>query len=583
MSISNDEILHLLYEESDGDSEDLFGDDDTDADPDYQTEEDSAGSSDEFFTNEGVEDNGNEHSTDDEDNIQPQERVRNIHLLKGRNNYAWSTVVPERRGRVPARNLVTQFPGAKGLARTVKTPVESWKLLFDDHVLGEIFRRTNEEITRKFHQLELQGHALQSYHFHTSQEEVMAFIGLLYFAGFLKNNSRNLEELWSHDLGNPVFRGTMPLNRLKFLSICLRFDDKNTRLQRKENDKLAPIRVIWDRFVKNCTELYSPFSHCTIDEQLVSFRGRCPFRVYIKSKPDKYGMKIVMLNDVKTGYMLNAIPYVGKFKPPNREPIAAYYVRTLSEPIKGSNRNITVDNWFSSVGLFQTMAEDFKLTMVGTLRKDKPEIPNSFKTFKEAESSSFAFDHNKTLVVYSPQKNRNVILLSTMHYSAEIDRETNKPEIILFYNQTKGGTDTFDKLCHAYTVTRKNNRWPMRFFFAMLDQSGINSMVLYLLNMTNKRMTRRAYLHELSSQLIKPSLQVRLQTPTLRRNVRTLIEDILQTTHQLQQRQDPEPARKQRCFFCPRTRDRKTKNVCSTCRRPMCEDHRALVCLSCSE
>jgi hypothetical protein len=124
--------------------------------------------------------------------------------------------------------------------------------------------------------------------------------------------------------------------------------------------------------------LYTPFEHCTIDEQLLGYRGKCPFRVFIKSKPDKYGIKIVMLNDAKTFYMLNAIPYTGKFTPPNKEPIASHYVKALSEPIHGTYRNITVDNSFSSIPLFGQMLQNHKLTMVGTLRANKPEIPPSF-------------------------------------------------------------------------------------------------------------------------------------------------------------------------------------------------------------
>ncbi|KAG8235643.1 hypothetical protein J437_LFUL013635 [Ladona fulva] len=90
------------------------------------------------------------------------------------------------------------------------------------------------------------------------------------------------------------------------------FDDKNTRAVRRANDKFAPIREIWDAFIEKCRTLYSPSQYCTIDEQLLSFRGRCPFKVYNGQKQDKYGIKIVNLNDSKTFYMVNAIPYVGK-------------------------------------------------------------------------------------------------------------------------------------------------------------------------------------------------------------------------------------------------------------------------------
>ncbi|CAB0033686.1 unnamed protein product, partial [Trichogramma brassicae] len=53
-------------------------------------------------------------------------------------------------------------------------------------------------------------------------------------------------------------------------------------------------------------------SQCTVDEQLLNFRGRCLFRVYMKDKPDKYGLKIISLNDSKTAYMIDAVPYLAE-------------------------------------------------------------------------------------------------------------------------------------------------------------------------------------------------------------------------------------------------------------------------------
>lgn len=79
-----------------------------------------------------------------------------------------------------------------------------------------------------------------------------------------------------------------------------------------ETDAFALIRDIWDIFIQNTKSYYTPYEYCTSDEQLVGFRGNCRFRIYIASKPDKYGIKIIMLNVSKTFYMLNAIPYIGK-------------------------------------------------------------------------------------------------------------------------------------------------------------------------------------------------------------------------------------------------------------------------------
>ena len=70
------------------------------------------------------------------------------------------------------------------------------------------------------------------------------------------------------------------------------FDDKQTREQRRSTDKFAAVRDLWNSFVAQCKDIYSPSECLTVDEQLLGFRGRCPFRQYIRSKPDTYGLKI---------------------------------------------------------------------------------------------------------------------------------------------------------------------------------------------------------------------------------------------------------------------------------------------------
>lgn len=54
-------------------------------------------------------------------------------------------------------NLVIQIRRAKGSAKTVKKSVESWKLLFDNQIVSEMFNQTNEEIIRKKLLMEIQG------------------------------------------------------------------------------------------------------------------------------------------------------------------------------------------------------------------------------------------------------------------------------------------------------------------------------------------------------------------------------------------------------------------------------------------
>jgi len=50
---------------------------------------------------------------------------------------------------------------------------------------------------------------------------------------------------------------------------------------------------------------YTPNEHIIIDEQLVVFRGKCPFHRFINSKPGKYGIKLWVAADAKNFYACN--------------------------------------------------------------------------------------------------------------------------------------------------------------------------------------------------------------------------------------------------------------------------------------
>ena len=118
------------------------------------------------------------------------------------------------------------------------------------------------------------------------------------------------------------------------------------------------------------------------------------------------------------------------------------------------------------------LAEDLlqkKITLLGTIRKNKRELPKEFTCGKNRGkySSLFGYQKNMTLVSYVPKKNKCVILLSTMHNDGAIDPDTGdtkKPEIITFYNFTKGAVNVVDEISALHTTVSKNNRWPMLFF-----------------------------------------------------------------------------------------------------------------------
>ncbi|KAL1227120.1 Zinc finger MYM-type protein [Trichinella pseudospiralis] len=58
---------------------------------------------------------------------------------------------------------------------------------------------------------------------------------------------------------------------------------------------------------------------------------------------------------------------------------------------------------------------------------------------RKLNSSAFAFSEDCTIICYLPKKNKNVLVLSTMHNDNQVsDGKGSKPDIILHYNNTKG-------------------------------------------------------------------------------------------------------------------------------------------------
>ncbi len=97
----------------------------------------------------------------------------------------------------------------------------------------------------------------------------------------------------------------MSEHRIHYLLSCLHFDDQETRKERIRDNSFTPIRQIWGKFITNRMRYYSTSQNLTIDEQLLIFRSNCRFKVYIPNELAKYGLKVVMMNDARTSYMIN--------------------------------------------------------------------------------------------------------------------------------------------------------------------------------------------------------------------------------------------------------------------------------------
>lgn len=323
----------------------------------------------------------------------------------------------------------------------------------------------------------------------------------------------------------------------------------------------------------------------------MGFRGRCPFKMYLPSKPNKYGIKIILICDNSTKYMFNADVYLGKghHNIDRTKSLAQHFTVKLISPLMNSNRNLTCDNWFSSVELAETLL-DYKITMIGTIRKNKPYFPDEFTNplYKRRPpgSSMFLFSEKITAVSYKPNNKKKVVcLISTMHSDDSINSKSGKPEIILNYNDAKGSVDTFDQLCQNMNCGRKTRRWPMCFFYNLINMALHNAYVIYVHNHYKnnkeiKALSRFDFCMQLADELSSSWMHLRL-SQQIPRSLKLTISKCLKIDSEIVPEKNTIFGQRRICFQCPYKKRRMTKSICSSCRNSICGEHQIKVCTQC--
>ena len=145
-----------------------------------------------------------------------------------------------------------------------------------------------------------------------------------------------------------------------------------------------------------------------------------------------------------------------------------------------NERNITCDNFFTNLELGRKLLMQ-NFTIVGTIRKNRTELPAEFVSTKDRKESITLYGYQKeaTIVSYYIKKGKVVTLLSTMHSDKGIESPVSekKPDIITYYNATNGVVDTMDQMVIWFTSKRKTRRWSMVIFCHMLDISPLNAFI----------------------------------------------------------------------------------------------------------
>ena len=413
----------------------------------------------------------------------------------GKEGTYWQIATMSTPGRNQSQNILRQKEGVKPYVRArVCSILDSWLEFVDNKILDKLILYSN---------------AHEKCDKPNSKADLLKFIGLQYIQG-LYNKSIPLAMLWSKNYGIPIFSATMSRNKYEYIMRILRFDNKNSRSQRLNTDKFAAVREIFDLFVANCKEKYTPHFSLTVDEELMPLKSRCRFIMFMANKPDKYGIKFWDLVEVNSKYLVNCIPYLGKEE--REHMLSEDVVLKLADHLQ-SGYNVTGDNFFSSGSLCKNLLRK-SISYVGTVRANRRELCNHMRRQQDLYATTFYKDseHKLLLAAYRCKPAKTVFLISTMHKNPVLENDAkSKPELVKFYNQNKVGVDCIDQMIRLYSTRTTTRRWSFAVWCNILDKAAINAWIIYTKITGEKSAGETSFLPS-SNSYWKPK-----QTRTIRR------------------------------------------------------------------
>lgn len=230
-------------------------------------------------------------------------------------------------------------------------------------------------------------------------------------------------------------------------------------------DKLYKIRPFLDIILRNFKANYIPDANLSVDESMISYKGRLSFLQYMPKKPTKWGMKAWVLADAANGYTWGWKLYTGKESEASHEHTLTHRVvlELVSDArLEGKGYTVYCDNFYSSPALFRDLyAHGFEAC--GTLRSNRKGVPDEIQTTNLQKGETYTTQDDMLLFMKWKDK-RDVTMVSTFHDDTMLEKRrrtrladggvevVKKPKMVEDYNMHMAGVDK-SKVYTSYMKT----------------------------------------------------------------------------------------------------------------------------------
>ena len=263
-------------------------------------------------------------------------------------------------------------------SENLRSCLDFFLLFFTDEVWQLLDEQTNLYAEQK------RGPEEGSVWYPVTKDEMKAWVSLYLNMGLV--TKPNLSSYWSTDpaLNSPFFPSIMSRDRFLQILRYLHFAD-NTQAPRADSadyNKLYKLQPFLDLLIPKFQQVYKPNRQLAIDETLIKFKGKVHFRQFIPIKPGRFGIKAFTLAESSSGYLLNSKIYTGKEGHGVQRDLGRKAVMSVIEPYLDKGYYVFMDNYYTSVPLFEEL-EERKTLACGTVRSNGSGLPKEICGLKE--------------------------------------------------------------------------------------------------------------------------------------------------------------------------------------------------------